>query len=232
MATARAAQSLARTNWSAGTQLTGFAAKANCQVKPFSVNAVTEITVATDDEFSLTEISYATIPEGFVGAGERLEVLPGSPTVEWICGPVQPLGGGRFRIALDRTWRTGAACYLVSRNGGSEDVRLSIQPAMVRLLENREGLPQSITFERIPDVRAGTTRVPLRATSDSGMSVSFYVESGPAIVKDDALMLTTVPPRARYPVEVTVAAWQWGRHAEPKVQGAPIVKQTFMILAP
>ncbi len=60
----------------------------------------------------------------------------------------------------------------------------------------------------------------------------FYVIAGPAIIDGDKLVLTKIPPRTKYPVEVTVAAWQWGRSIEPKVKTAEIVKQTFRILAP
>lgn len=43
-------------------------------------------------------------------------------------------------------------------------------------------------------------------------------------------IFTKVPPRSRYPVAVTVAAWQWGRSMPPAVRTAETVKQTFMIV--
>ena len=72
--------------------------------------------------------------------------------------------------------------------------------------------------------------VPLKASSDSGLPVGFFVETGPAIVKDGNLILTKIPPGAKFPITVTVAAWQFGRYAEPKVKRADIVKQSFQIL--
>lgn len=33
----------------------------------------------------------------------------------------------------------------------------------------------------------------------------------------------------QFPIEVTVAAWQWGRDTEPKVQTAEIVRRSFRI---
>jgi hypothetical protein len=60
--------------------------------------------------------------------------------------------------------------------------------------------------------------------------VKFFAVSGPAIVKDSRLEFTSIPPRSRFPVEVTVAAWQWGRHQDPKVKTADIVRQTFHLV--
>lgn len=229
---ARRAQELSRTNWQAETQLVGFTADGNCTVNPFTFNSVTEIKVQTDGEFGVKAHLLDAIPEGFVGAGEKLSRTPGKPLVEWICGPFAPAGPNRFRVSLDRTWRTGAAAYLIARQAATDGVRRSVQPAMVRLLENKEGAPQTITFEPLGPVTAGSTRVPLVAASDSDLPVSFTVLSGPAVVEDGELVFTPIPPRARYPVEVTVAAWQWGRPTDPKIRTADFVTQTLLIPKP
>ncbi len=229
---AKMAQDVSRTNWNADSQVPGFVAGENCEVKPFSFNSVTEVAVTTDSEFGLTSTLLDVIPEGFIGAGEKLATTPGAPVVEWICGPVVPAGEGKFRVALDRTWKTGAACYIIARKDGTASVRRSVQPAMVKLLENKEGAPQTITFDPIPDIAAGTESLPLAAKSDSGLPVSFFVVSGPAVVKDGKLVFTKIPPSSRFPLDVTVAAWQWGKSSEPKVKTADIVRQTFHITAP
>jgi hypothetical protein len=145
---------------------------------------------------------------------------------------VAPVGANRFRIALDRTWKTGAATYLIARHEGSSIARRTVQPAMVKLLENTAGTAQHLTFEALHDLRAGPAAVPLVARSDSGLPVAFFVRSGPAVVIGDHLEFTAIPPRARYPVAVTVVAWQWGRPTNPAVQAAPLVEQTFHLLAP
>ena len=229
---AKLAQDITRTNWNAETQVPGFVAGENCEVKPFSFNSVTEVSVTTDSEFGLKSALLEAIPDGFVGAGEKLSTTPGEPVVEWICGPVAPAGEGKFRIALDRTWKTGAACYLIARKDGTDTVRRSVQPAMVKLLENKEGAPQTIAFDKIPDTAAGTGSLPLTAKSDSGLPVDFFVVSGPAVVVDGKLVFTKIPPQSRYPLDVTVAAWQWGKNSEQKVKAADIVRQTFHITAP
>jgi hypothetical protein len=226
---AKMAQDITRANWNAETQVPGFVADTNCEVKPFSFNSVTEIAVTTDSEFTVKSVLLESIPDGFVGAGENLATTPGAPLVEWACGPIAPAGDGKFKIALDRTWKTGAACYIVARKDAAASARRSVQPAMVKLMENKDGAPQVLTFDKIPDVPAGTKSVPLSAKSDSGLPVEFTVISGPATIEGNNLVFTPIPPRAKYPVEVTVGAWQWGRSIEPKIKTADMVRQTMRI---
>jgi len=229
---ARDAQRLSTADWNAAPQFVGFTGGAGTRVEPFSLNSVTRLFISTEGEFAVGAELLPAIPAGFVGAGETLARARGEPVVEWVCGPVAPVAPGRFRIALDRTWKTGAACYLVARHDGDSATRRTVQPAHVTLVENQQGAAQTITFERIPDTPAGTATLPLVARASSGLPVQFYVESGPAVVRGNVLEFTPVPPSARYPVEVTVVAWQWGRPQEPQVKMAPLVRRTFRLLAP
>jgi len=146
-------------------------------------------------------------------------------------GPLEPLGSNRFRIALDRTWLAGESGWLAIRHHGTDSIRSAVQPIAVdvKLLCNTNGFFQTITFPPLADVRAGTRAVPLIATSDAKLPVSFFVVAGPAIVKDGQLMFTELPPRSHFPIEVTVAAWQWGSSAEPKINTADVVTRTFRI---
>jgi len=59
------------------------------------------------------------------------------------------------------------------------------------------------------------------------LPVEFYVLAGPAIIENGALIFTKIPPKSKLPIEVTVAAWQWGRATEPKIKMAEIVKILF-----
>ncbi len=229
-ATARSAQAFAAVDWNAATAMPTVTALENCVVNPFSFNSVTEIMVTTDSEFAVSPSYLESIPGAFVGAGAPLTKPPIAPVAEWLCGPFAPLGGGRFRIALDRTWKTGAASYLAVQHPAAAGVRFGIQPAAVKLLPNNEGAVQTLTFDPIPEVKAGTESIKLTASSDAGLPVDFFIVSGPATVRGDRLEFTTIPPRSRFPVEVTVAAWQWGRHRDPKIKTADIVRQTFRIV--
>jgi hypothetical protein len=229
---ARAAQAITAKDWKAQTAMPWLTAVTNCVVEPFALNSVTRLNVTTDSDFEVKPILLDKIPAPFVGAGATLATPAVAPSAEWICGPFAPLGKGRFRVALDRTWKTGAASYMAMLQDAAPGVRFGVQPVAVQLVENREGAAQTIRFDPIPDVKAGTKSLPLRAESDAGLAVQFFVVAGPAIVSGDQLEFTGIPPSAKFPLEVTVAAWQWGRGTEPKVKTAEIVRQTFQILAP
>lgn len=227
--TARLSQRLSAEDWSAATRLPGFEAVEGCSVKPFSLNSVTDVDVESDGEFAVRGIVLDRMPDGFVGAGESLSTDRGPPTIEWICGPIVPLGDGRFQLAPDRTYPSTTS-YIAAVLEGHKGLRRSLQPARVKPRENRAGLAQVIAFEGLPDVPEGTHHLPLVATSNAGLPVRFYVESGPAVVEGNRLVFTRIPPRAAFPVRVTVAAWQWGRRSEPQVQTAPIVRRSLAIV--
>jgi hypothetical protein len=112
---------------------------------------------------------------------------------------------------------------------GDENIRTIFQPGGLTIPKNNTGQMQKITFGKIKDVTVGTKSVQLIASSDSGLEVNYYVVSGPAIVENDKLIFTKIPPKSKFPITVTVAAWQWGRSVEPKFKMAEIIKQNFSI---
>jgi len=57
--------------------------------------------------------------------------------------------------------------------------------------------------------------------------VRFFVREGPAEIVGDVLKFTPVPPRAKYPIKVTVVAWQYG--VPGKVQSAEPVTREFYL---
>src|SRR5690606_26183430 len=91
----------------------------------------------------------------------------------------------------------------------------------------REGKRQCIAFPDLNDVKQGVASVVLQATSDRNLPVSYYVKEGPAEIEGDKLVLTTIPPRAKFPVKVTVVAWQYG--IKGKIQSAEPVERYFYI---
>ena len=250
---AEKAQEIARINWNATYQLPAVATT-NGEVFPYTFNGIQWVTFnskpapytnvvnsnivtppmleseADGITFQLKGVLLDKVPENFVGAGagEKLAITPGEPTIEWMSGCVEPLGGNRFRMAPDRNWPS--PIYIAVRQPGTAEVNASVQPIQVSRDLNSEGTPQKITFEPIPDVKAGTESISLKATSDSGMPVRFFVDVGPAVIQGDKLVFTKIPPGAKLPITVTVGAWQFGRWAEPKIKRADIVKQSFRIL--
>jgi hypothetical protein len=103
---------------------------------------------------------------------------------------------------------------------------------MMHINPNTDGAEQRISFPKIADQKAGAKLVKLAATTDARLPVHYFVREGPAEVDGATLRLTAIPPRAKFPVKVTVVAWQWGRAAGPKVKTAERVEQTFQILDP
>ena len=252
---AEAAQALGSIDWKSKSQMPAFS-DTNGTVMPFIFNGISSIAinaqpkaytnaatgavtnapvVVTDTDgitFHLKGVLLDKIPESFVGAGagEVLEKTRGDPVLEWTSGCLEPLGKGTFRIAVDRNW-PNQATYLVSRQPGTANVRGVVQPAGINLREmNSEGKAQKITFDAIPDVKDGTTSVKLKAVSDAGLPVRFFVDAGPAVIEGDKLVFTKLPANAKLPLTVTVGAWQFGQWDEPKVKKADIVKQSFQIL--
>ena len=229
--TAEAAQAIARVNWRAETAIPLVRNGSHCDVYPWNRNSVTTIDVATAADFALQPYLLDVIPPGFAAAGQPLAQTAPAPLIQWICGQAAPLGGNQFTVELDRNYqdRVGASACLAVVVPGDQKVRYSVQPLLLKLMENTNGTGQTITFNKLKDVKAGTRSVPLEATASSGLPVKYYVEAGPAVIDKNRLVLTPVPPRSSYPVEVTVVAWQWGTCAAPTFNKA-LVKQTFRIV--
>lgn len=234
-ASADEAQSIAAINWTAETQMVGVVNATNDSILPFNFNGIQKMNAAQMEAdgitFSVGVKKLDQIPLNFVAAGEKLAQTAEMPVVEWGCGQYEPLGNGKFRIALDRTWPNGAD-YFIIRQKGTDKVREVVAPVHfdIKALKNTEGKSQKITFNPIADVKVGTKTIDLVAKSDAGLPVEFYVVAGPALIKDGKLIFTKIPPRAHFPLTVTVAAWQWGTKTEPKIKMAEIVKQSFCIL--
>ena len=152
-----------------------------------------------------------------------------------ISGPVEQLAPDTFairfnRLSIDADRRTGDIWLLASHPGDAE-YKSAVQQGLLQIpFALKEGRAQQITFTGIPDQKAGIKFLKLSATSDAGAPVYFYMREGPAEINGDTLVLTKIPPRAKYPIRVTVVAWQYGRTIKPKLQSAKPVLQTFYIV--
>ena len=153
-----------------------------------------------------------------------------------ICGPVEVVNDTTFtvrfyRMGLDNPKRTGGICLMASVKQDHK-YRSAVQQVEIRIpYRNKEGISQRIIFPKLSDVKASVKKISLNGTADSGLPVYYYVKEGPAEIKGDKLVLTKIPSRAKFPVKVTVVAWQYGRSGEPKVQTAEAVEQSFYITA-
>jgi hypothetical protein len=152
-----------------------------------------------------------------------------------ICGPVIQTGPETFSI---RFYRMGMdqgrsnEIWLVAAHPGDDHYKSAVQQASLHFpLRNTQGAEQHITFPAIPDQTNATDELKLNATSDAGVPVYYYVREGPAeIIGDNILRLIAIPPRSKFPLRVTVVAWQWGRSIEPKLKTAEPVERTFNLI--
>ncbi|XHR96152.1 hypothetical protein ACFJIV_05555 [Mucilaginibacter sp. UC70_90] len=94
---------------------------------------------------------------------------------------------------------------------------------------NTMGREQHITFSPIPNQKQYAKGIKLLASSDAHVPVGFYVLEGPVELSGNTLNIAAIPPHSRFPVKVTVVAWQYGNSHEPKLQTAVPVEQSFFI---
>lgn len=153
--------------------------------------------------------------------------------IDRICGPVVKTAPETFRITLDRTWaaddRRNYDIWLRAWHPGDDEHKSIVQQALMTFPKNDQGAVQTIDFPAIENVTAGIVSIPLKAKSSSGMPVRYFVKEGPAEVIGDRLYFTPIPMCAKYPVSVSVFAYQLGRSADPKVRPSPMVERTFYI---
>jgi hypothetical protein len=169
------------------------------------------------------------VPAELLGAGTRLGHAPGPIQFRVITGPAVQTGPGTFRVQFDRAGM-GGALWLQEEHPGDNRYRRAVQPGQLTIpAKLTEGKAQKIVFPQIGNRKRDAPAVALAATSDSGLPVEYYVVAGPAEVEGSTLRLTGIPVKSKFPVKVTVVAYQWGRSVGPPVQSAEPVEQTFRI---
>jgi hypothetical protein len=181
---------------------------------------------------------------GTVRAGDALPHPDAAATaamrIARICGPVVQTGADTFavrfyRMGITNAKRSNDIWFALTWPGDGEYKQMVQQAHLQFPLTNKVGQPQTLDFPGIPDQRAGAGLTPIRlgAKSSAGVPVHYYVREGPAEVSEDGMLtFTALPRRARFPIEVTVVAWQWGRAVEPKLQSAQPVERRFLIIGP
>ncbi|PTN10115.1 hypothetical protein [Mangrovibacterium marinum] len=158
----------------------------------------------------------------------------GKPVIDRICGPVEKVNDSTFtvrfyRMGLNNSKRTGDI-WLLAHHPGDNKYKSSVQQFNLHIpIKQEDGEEQTISFSPIPDQVEGVKELSLTASSSSGLPVYFYVKEGSAEVENGKLIFREIPPKARFPVKVTVVAWQYGRMTEPKIQSAVPAEQSFFI---
>jgi hypothetical protein len=153
--------------------------------------------------------------------------------VRHVSGPAVAVGPGRLRIQYDAlapaTERSRVTFMAYSK--GDAEYRCTEQVGMMPrgfggLTKGKE---QAVTFPPLYDLTVGGGAVELKATSDSGLPVEYYVGYGPAVVEGGGLRIAELPVRAKFPVAVKVVAYQFGSGVEPLVKTAEPVERTIQI---
>jgi len=152
--------------------------------------------------------------------------------IDRICGPVKKSNDSTFQISFYRmgfnNLKRSNDIWLLAHNKGDDKFKSIVQQINMHFpLVNKDGSEQKITFGQIKDKKLGVKSIALAASSSAGVPVSFYVKDGPAYVDKNNLRFTTIPPRAKFPVKVTVIAWQYG--IAGKIQSAEPTEHFFFI---
>ncbi|NMA72955.1 MAG: hypothetical protein GX963_02080 [Bacteroidales bacterium] len=152
--------------------------------------------------------------------------------IDRICGPVKKINDTTFtvrfyRMGLDNSKRTGDI-WLLAHHRGDDLYKSAVQQLNIRIpYPIQQGEKQTITFDSIRNIGLETKTVLLNAKSDSGLPVYYYVKEGPAKIINNKLSIQKIPPRAKYPLKITVVAWQYGLKSEYKT--AKAVERSFYI---
>lgn len=201
----------------------GQMAGANVQFKP----------LADGVSFKLSAVLLDSLPKD-----KQAAKLSGNAKVKVkisrICGPVVKKADDTFAVSFYRMGfnnkKRSNDIWLMAHSLGDKNYKgASLQCGFRIPLPYKDGLDQQITFPAIPNQKARIKSLKLNATSTSGMPVYYYVQEGPAEILGNTLRFTGIPPRSKFPLKVTVVAWQYGRSIEPKVKSAEPVFQTFYI---
>lgn len=154
--------------------------------------------------------------------------------VKPVSGPVVAVGPNTLRMHCDNLAPAteGSRVTFMAYSEGDEEYRytehVGMMPRGFRGLT--KGQAQTLSFPQPADLRVGGKGVELKARSDAGLPVEYYVASGPARVVDGRLEIAELPCRASFPIAVKVVAWQFGRGVEPLVQTAEPVERTLHIV--
>jgi hypothetical protein len=168
------------------------------------------------------------MPKELRDAGARLGHADGPVSFYLITGPAIQVGAHTFKVRFDRGGP--GPVWIEASEAGNLTYRHAVQPGRISIPSfiNR-GKTQAIRFPAIGDQRVEGSSLVLKASSDRGLPVRYFVDAGPAYVTGDTLHFTPVPVSSRFPVEVTVVAYQWKRTVPPYVQTAEPVIRTFYI---
>ena len=174
-----------------------------------------------DNAFNPTQSFYNKADNSFTNSGNpnQIEVCSGN----W-----KQTGTNTFEYIP----RFKSTNYFIVRQQGDATYRTSVQAGNVNLTSVTGGTTNTITLNAIANQNYSSLNpVTLAATSTAGVTVRYFVNSGPAHVSGNQLIFDkdSIPPKAHFPIPVTVTAYHLGT-ASPVVNTATSVSRTFYIM--
>lgn len=157
----------------------------------------------------------------------------GAISIDPISGPVEKISDDTFVFQLQKETllRTNGGDYeivLAATHPGDAEYKPAVQQAHLYVpARNKQGAEQSINFPAIPNQKAGVSSLKHAATSDAGLPVHYLVREGPVEPQGDTLKFTSIPPRAKFPIKVTIVAWQYGLPGKIKTAD-PVAREFFI----
>ena len=207
-------------------------------------NFLTNIKWVDDGQtFEVAPVYAKTYPGPYKGrgsvwgkAGQPVGKAETPIQVRSVSGPLVAAGKHRLRFQYDPlapATENRRVTFLAYSNG---DARHRYTERVGMFMEKHYlcdvGKPQNLTFKPIGDLTANSPPAMLRATSSAGLPVEFHVAYGPAVINQGKLKLTEMPAKAKFPIELKVVAYQFGRGLPPLVQRATPVEQTLLVTKP
>jgi hypothetical protein len=172
----------------------------------------------------------------WLDAGKKVGHSKAPIRVRVVSGPAVAVGPKTLRLQHDNLCAAGERSRItfMAYSPGDSQYRYTEHVGMMPrgFKGMTKGADQSITFPPIGNLKANSRPLQLKAVSDGGLPVEYYVASGPATIDDGRLEITELPVRAKFPIEITVVAYQFGRGIEPLVKTAEPVEQTIRIEGP
>lgn len=190
----------------------------------FAVHPLYEKTYPTAQWMGLSKWADAGKPVGHAAAPMRVAIVG---------GPIAAVGPTSLRIrydALAPADEPGRFTFLALSSGDKEyrhTEHVGMGPRSFTKIT--AGKDQAIDFTAPGNLKVGDAPVALKASSNSGLPVEFYVAHGPAVIVDGTLQIAEIPARAIFPISIKVVAYQFGRGLEPKVKTATPVERTIIV---
>jgi len=200
----------------------------------WGVQQITFDPMADGITFRVHAVFRKQIPRIYTDGGTKLGHAKRPPiqycVLGW-AGQTQQVGPQTFRIAFNREGINGRTLHVIigAYQTGSAHYLPAIGSASFYIPLNHSGVAPKITFPPIANVVAGSHGITLRATVNSPLPVRYYVSWGPAKIMGNKLVFTPIPLHSRFPVQVRVTAYQWGKVTKPQYAAARSVTRVFYI---